>query len=60
MLSFGVMPAMGEQMIPDTALSSGETERWYMIWHEACLLRINPAKHFGKNEWLELGGADFY
>jgi len=27
MLSFGVMPAMGEQMIPDTALSSGETER---------------------------------
>lgn len=27
MLSFGIMPPMGEQMIPDMALSPSEAER---------------------------------
>lgn len=31
MLLFGIMPAMGEQMITDMALNPGETERRYMI-----------------------------
>lgn len=41
MLWFGIMPAMGEQMIPDMALSPSEAERWYSVWHETCLLTAN-------------------
>lgn len=41
MLLFGIMPAVGEEMIADMALSPGKAEIWYMIWHETCLLRVN-------------------
>lgn len=55
MLSFGIMPAMEEQMISDTASSPGEAEKWYMIWHETCLLRLNQENILKK---FEMGGAE--
>lgn len=59
MLSFGFMPAMGEQMIPDMALSPGEVKDDTWTDMKPAFSDLTQQSIF-KKVWMEGGRGSLY